>query len=107
MARKKKAGDEFTYYIVDRTKRFLLLGQRVYAHLEQRVGASALELWAEQRRARASVTDLLPPRLVDGASLRGSLEAALRLEPEIGPTMTKMFLVRESSVSTSARYLEY
>ena len=77
--------------------RMVLLGHSIYAHLERSVGRARLEKWGRKRRGEPRPPGLplpLPPR-VDGAQLRASLEAALGAEPGIGPTTTKMLLVKE------------
>lgn len=65
------SGDEFVYYILDRTRRFVELGHKAFDVVQ-----AALD-----GRARR------------GAVLRGELEATLLANYEIGPTMTKMFSV--------------
>ena len=64
---KTAAGEHFCYYMVDRTKRFVMLGHKAYDIIED-----------ENRR---------------GSDLRRDLEEVLMKAHEVGPTMTKMFLV--------------
>ena len=94
------AGDEFVHYIVDRTARFALLGARIHGHLVRRLGAD-FHAWATTRGGAAP-----PPDRPRGADLQRSLEAALLAEDEIGPTMTKMFLVSTHLAYPGAEILD-
>jgi len=65
------SGDEFVFYILDRTRRFVEIGHAAFDIL-----ADALDA----------------PLRTDGPDLRARLERKLMSCREIGPTMTKMFL---------------
>lgn len=63
------SGDEFVYYVVDRTRRFVEIGQAAFDCIEKNRG------------------------VLDSNDLRSEVEKLLMGFREIGPTMTKMFTV--------------
>ena len=107
------SGDEFVCYIIDRTARFVVLGARIYALLRAKLG-DGFEAWAATHRpappaaaaAGAAPPPAAPPPSLGGPDLKLSLEQALLQEDEIGPTMTKMFLVSTHLAYPAAKILD-
>ncbi|KAH8062430.1 hypothetical protein JL722_3348 [Aureococcus anophagefferens] len=105
------SGDEFVCYIIDRTARFVVLGARIYALLRAKLG-DGFEAWAATHRpappaaAGAAAPPAAPPPSLGGPDLKLSLEQALLQEDEIGPTMTKMFLVSTHLAYPAAKILD-
>ncbi|KAK7242633.1 hypothetical protein SO694_00016153 [Aureococcus anophagefferens] len=105
------SGDEFVCYIIDRTARFVVLGARIYALLRAKLG-DGFEAWAATHRPRAPrarappAPPPAPPPSLGGPDLKLSLEQALLQEDEIGPTMTKMFLVSTHLAYPAAKILD-
>ncbi|KAH8098183.1 hypothetical protein JL720_1112 [Aureococcus anophagefferens] len=105
------SGDEFVCYIIDRTARFVVLGARIYALLRAKLG-DGFEAWAATHRpappaaAAAAAPPAAPPPSLGGPDLKLSLEQALLQEDEIGPTMTKMFLVSTHLAYPAAKILD-
>lgn len=75
------SGDEFVFYVVDRTRRFIHIGHDAFECLKPSL-----------RDSRQLQSDPVA-RKRSGAELRANLERKLMSFREIGPTMTKMFLV--------------
>lgn len=75
------SGDEFVFYVVDRTRRFVHIGHDAFECIKPSLQDSR-QLQSDPAARKRS-----------GAELRANLERKLMSFREIGPTMTKMFLV--------------
>ena len=87
---KGSAGDEFVFYVVDRTRRFVDLGHRAY-DLIKPVVEEATTIEEDSGKS---------------GDLRRRLSAVFMSAHEIGPTMTKMFLVSTHLAYPEARILD-